>query len=63
MLKEDLGKFEAGARGLVRVELEQHQFDALVSFAYDCGLGLRRVLSGCCRVPDRNERIMPSHSK
>jgi lysozyme len=38
-LREDLGAFETGVRALVKAELEQCQFDALVSFAYNCGLG------------------------
>jgi len=38
-LREDLAQFEAGVRALVKVELAQCQFDALVSFAYNCGLG------------------------
>lgn len=38
-LQEDLRQFETGVGKLVKVELEQHHFDALVSFAYNCGLG------------------------
>ena len=38
-LREDMAKFESAVRGLVKVELEQCQFDALVSFAYNCGVG------------------------
>jgi lysozyme len=34
-----MAKFEAGVRTLVKVELEQCRFDALVSFAYNCGIG------------------------
>jgi lysozyme len=52
-LAEDLAKFEAGVRALVKVALSQCQFDALVSFAYNCGLGnlrsstlLRKVNKG-----------------
>src|SRR6185295_8016403 len=37
-LREDMAKFESGVRSLVKVELEQHRFDALVSFAYNCGV-------------------------
>lgn len=33
----DLLRFEAAVNGCVRVPLEQHQFDALVSFSYNCG--------------------------
>lgn len=38
-LREDMVKFESAVRGLVTVALEQCQFDALVSFAYNCGAG------------------------
>lgn len=34
-----LPQFERGVTGLVTVELTQNQFDALVSFAYNLGLG------------------------
>jgi len=50
-LREDLAQFEAGVRAVVKVDLAQCQFDALVSFAYNCGLGnlksstLRRKLN------------------
>ena len=36
---EDMEGFEVAVRRLVKVPLEQHQFDALVSFAYNCGEG------------------------
>jgi lysozyme len=36
---EDMAGFEVAVRRLVKVPLEQHQFDALVSFAYNCGEG------------------------
>jgi lysozyme len=38
-LREDVAKFEAAVRAHVKVELAQCQFDALVSFAYNCGIG------------------------
>lgn len=38
VLKADLAKFEAGVMRLVKVPLEQYQFDALVSFAFNVGL-------------------------
>jgi hypothetical protein len=34
-----MAKFEAVVEKLVKVELKQHQFDALVSFAFNCGEG------------------------
>ena len=39
ILRADLGRFERGVESLVKVDLAQNQFDALVSFAYNCGLG------------------------
>ena len=35
----DLVVFEGAVNSLVKVELKQCQFDALVSFAYNCGVG------------------------
>jgi lysozyme len=37
--EDELAKFEAAVTRLVTVELNQNQFDALVSFAYNCGVG------------------------
>jgi lysozyme len=39
LLQADLRKFEAGVDKLVTVTLTQEQFDALVSFSYNLGLG------------------------
>lgn len=39
LLRADLAVFEAGVSKAVKVPLEQHEFDALVSFAYNIGLG------------------------
>lgn len=38
-LKEDVDWAEACVNANVRVPLEQHQFDALVSFTFNCGAG------------------------
>jgi lysozyme len=38
-LKSELAKFEDAVNNLVKVEIGQNQFDALVSFAYNCGSG------------------------
>lgn len=38
-LREDIEKFENGVNKYVSVALNQNQFDALVSFCYNCGLG------------------------
>jgi GH24 family phage-related lysozyme (muramidase) len=39
MLKNDLQKFVDGVNNLLKTTVNQYQFDALVSFAYNCGLG------------------------
>jgi lysozyme len=39
LLKQDLEKFEKGVTDLVKVPLNQYQFDALVSFSFNVGLG------------------------
>ena len=37
LLSRDLLGFEAAVKRLVKVQITQNQFDALVSFAYNCG--------------------------
>lgn len=39
LLTEDLHKFENGVSSYVKVPLNENQFSALVSFAFNCGLG------------------------
>jgi lysozyme len=39
ILRKDLNRFEAGVLRLIKVELTQGQFDALVSFSFNVGLG------------------------
>ena len=39
LLKQDLAKFERGVQRYINVPLSQHQFDALVSFSFNLGLG------------------------
>lgn len=39
LLKSDVAEFVAGVNSLVKVPLTQNQFDALVSFSYNVGLG------------------------
>lgn len=39
LLKQDLAKFEQGVQKIVTSTLNENQFSALVSFAYNCGLG------------------------
>jgi lysozyme len=53
LLQKDLRRFEKGVGDYVNVPLTQNEFDALVSFAFNCGLGalaestlLRRLNAG-----------------
>lgn len=39
LLKQDVSRFEKGVNDLVKVPLIQNQFDALVSFSFNLGLG------------------------
>lgn len=39
LLRNDVKKFEDGVNNLLKVTINQNQFDALVSFAYNLGLG------------------------
>ncbi len=42
LLAEGLASYEAGVLDCVHVELDQHEFDALVSFAYNLGVNALR---------------------
>ena len=42
LLAEDLGVYEAAVTEMVKVPLTQNQFDALVSFAFNLGIGALR---------------------
>ena len=39
ILRQDLARFEAGVMRLIKVKMTQGQFDALVSFSFNVGLG------------------------
>lgn len=39
LLADDMNVFEKGVERAVKVKLNQNQFDALVSFSFNCGLG------------------------
>lgn len=43
LLKQDLIKFESAVDAYVTAEINQNQFDALVSFAFNCGANALRV--------------------
>ena len=43
LLQSDLAEFAEGVSKLVRVNITQGQFDALISFSYNCGLNNLRT--------------------
>lgn len=46
LLANDMGRYEAAVNNL-KMSLNQNEFDALVSFCYNCGAGnLKRLVSG-----------------
>ena len=50
LLRYDLQTFEVGVSQVVKVFLHQHQFDALVSFAFNVGLTAFRQSTLLCRL-------------
>lgn len=62
MLKSDLKKYEKYVTDNVKLNLNENQFSALVSFCYNCGVGNLRTL-----VKDRNVKqiadAMPLYNK
>lgn len=54
ILSTDLVKFEKQVRSVVKVALQQCQFDALTSFTYNCGIGNLQVL---VRDSDLNDGV------
>ena len=53
LLRQDLRKFEEAVSEAIAVPLTQHEFDAIVSFTFNCGIGalqsstfLRRLNAG-----------------
>jgi lysozyme len=59
ILARDVGMFAEGVRKLVRVELTEGQFSALVSFAYNVGLGALKTSSVLVAVNKRDFAAVP----
>jgi lysozyme len=60
ILRSDLHKFESGVSSIVKVDLNQSQFDVLVSFAFNCGLGALRKSTLLKRVNAGNFDAVPA---
>ena len=56
MLRDDLDRFEQAVFVLVEAPLKQCEFDALVSFAYNCGSGALRESTLRRRLNAREEK-------
>lgn len=62
LLKADLTKFERNVTRYTPFEMNQNQFDALVSFAFNCGVGnLKKLVSG--RDQEKVARKMLEYNK
>ena len=59
LLMNDAGKAVRGVRQLVKVPLTQHQLDALVSFAFNCGTGSLTVSTLRKRLNRREYAAVP----
>ena len=63
LLAQDVGRFEKAVTELINVPLKQQEFDALVSFAFNCGAGalerkhLRRRLNAGEEKPKAQEEL------
>lgn len=53
MFRDDMSAFEAGVNRAVKVPLEQHEFDALVSFHYNTGGIARATITRRLNAGDR----------
>ena len=65
LLKADLSDTEQGVSRLVRRKLSQYQFDALVSFVYNCGTGnfLKSTLLKKVRINPNDPTIAAEFAK
>lgn len=60
ILARDLEKFERGVDKLLTTMVTQNQFDVLVSFAFNCGLGSLQKSTLLKRVNERNFDAVPA---
>jgi lysozyme len=60
MLMGDAGKASTGVHQLIKVQLNQHQLDALISFAFNCGTGSLAISTLRQKLNHGNYAAVPS---
>jgi len=60
ILARDLAAFELGVERMLEVDVSQNQFDVLVSFAFNCGLGALKKSTLLKRVNEGNFDAVPA---
>jgi len=60
ILARDLASFELGVDRMLEVEVTQAQFDVLVSFAFNCGLGALKKSTLLKRVNEGKHNAIPA---
>jgi lysozyme len=60
ILARDLASFELGVERMLEVRVSQNQFDILVSFAFNCGLGALKKSTLLKRVNEGNFDAVPA---
>jgi lysozyme len=60
ILQDDMGKFAVAVEKAIKVELNDNQFAALVSFAFNCGVGNLRASTLCRQLNKGDYDCVPS---
>ena len=60
ILQKDMQKFSVAVENTIKVELNDNQFSALVSFAFNCGASSLRVSTLCRKLNTGDYDCVPS---